>query len=43
MKKLSFDLDDYLMDNLIKEAKQNERAVSAQLRIILKARYNDSN
>ena len=40
MKKLTFDLEENVVDKLEKEAKHNERTVSAQLRVILKERYS---
>lgn len=40
MKKITFDLEENIVDKLEREASKNERAVSAQLRVILKERYD---
>lgn len=40
MKKITFDLEENEVSKLEKEASKNERTVSAQLRVILKERYD---
>ena len=39
MIKYTFDLDEPLYEDLISEAEKNERSVAAQLRVILKERF----
>lgn len=39
MKKITFDLDDKMYTELKKEANNDQRTVSQQLRIILQGRY----
>lgn len=36
MKKVTFDLDDLVYDQVEEQAEKNERSVSAELRIIIK-------
>ena len=40
MQKISCDIEEDILEKLGDEAKENERSLSAQLRIILKERYN---
>ena len=40
MIKYTFDLDDVLMKKLVIEAEKYERSVAAQLRVILKERFD---
>lgn len=39
MQKISADIEDELVEKIMKEAKANMRSLSAQLRFILKERY----
>lgn len=39
MIKYTFDLDQTLYDDLVKESEKNDRSVAAQLRVILKERF----
>jgi len=39
MIKYTFDLDQTLYEDLVKESEKNDRSVAAQLRVILKERF----
>jgi len=39
MIKYTFDLDQTLYEDLVKESERNERSVAAQLRVILRERF----